>query len=440
MNKRKPDPPEFDISSWIIIGAAFIFGLWPIAIILLLRKLDIIPAWRGSSSGSRVNDTASRFERYRIIIEGNDSMPIEYIASAAGVSFETALREIRQMLARGDFGSEAYINYLTKTLVLKSSGAEGAASAPRSTNSKKSGSKPKKSSSGKTPSTGALGAVLSIIGVLLIAFAGITAISGGSLLLTEGLSLSTVWTLLTALFSCVGGAAAFVVRGRLKKRVRRFSKYLAIIGKRKIFELSALASTVGVSQSTVVRDLEAMIEKGLFSKSAYVDLGLGCIILSPDARPEYKKPEPEQPPESQYAAILREIRELDDAIADPGVSERIVRIEGITAKIFRLVEEKPEKLPQIKSFMSYYLPTTLKLLRSYATFEKQGISGENIDSARRDIERILDTLSVGFAQQLDQLFSSEALDISSDIDVLESMLKKDGLSSDQSNFRVSGGF
>ena len=77
--------------------------------------------------------------------------------------------------------------------------------------------------------------------------------------------------------------------------------------------------------------------------------------------------------------------------------------------------------------MSYYLPTTLKLLDSYATFEKQGITGENIDSARMNIEKTLDTLVQGFSQQLDQLFTADVLDISADIDVLENMMKKDGL-------------
>ena len=134
---------------------------------------------------------------------------------------------------------------------------------------------------------------------------------------------------------------------------------------------------------------------------------------------------------------MKEIRTLNDEIADPAVSERIYKIEDLTGKIFRTVEEKPEKQPQIKSFMSYYLPTTLKLLHSYSLFEKQGISGENIDEARKDIERILDTLVQGYTQQLDQLFQSDAMDISADINVLESMMQKDGLSGESGPFATA---
>ena len=108
--------------------------------------------------------------------------------------------------------------------------------------------------------------------------------------------------------------------------------------------------------------------------------------------------------------------------------DELAENDGGTRRAVIEPDEKPEKKSEIKSFMSYYLPTTLKLLRSYSTFERQGVGGENIDSAKKDIERILDTLVVGFTQQLDQLFKTDVLDISSDIEVLEQMMKKDGLS------------
>ncbi len=437
MNRQPQESHEFDISSWIIIAIAFAV-FWPMGIVLLLRKLNIIPAFRQNSSARSVGAVQKRFDRYESIVKDKDSMAIEHIASAAGVSYDTALKELRQMLAQGKFGTEAYINYRTKTLVFKSLGTEPTQSTPQSAK-RASGTRMKNREVNKKSKTLSSGEVaLGVIGFLLIALSGIFGLISLASFFDTGLSLGTVWMVLTSLFCFLGGISGFGVRSRIKKRTRRFSKYLAVAGDKNLVELSVLARTAGVSESVAVRDIETMIERGLFSKSAYVDIGLGSLILSPDARPEYKNPEPEQPPENQYAAILREIRQLDENILNPSVSARIVQIEEITAKIFKTVEEKPEKLPQIKSFMSYYLPTTLKLLRSYSTFEKQGIDGENIAAARRDIERILDALSKGFAQQLDQLFSSDMLDISSDIDVLESMMKKDGLTGDDSGFQTMG--
>ncbi len=78
--------------------------------------------------------------------------------------------------------------------------------------------------------------------------------------------------------------------------------------------------------------------------------------------------------------------------------------------------------------MNYYLPTTLKILRAYAQMEAQGIEGENITSAKGRIEGMMDKVADGFEKQLDMLFRDEAMDVASDVAVLEQMLGKDGLS------------
>ena len=62
---------------------------------------------------------------------------------------------------------------------------------------------------------------------------------------------------------------------------------------------------------------------------------------------------------------IAEMKRLDDNIADPGISADIVRLEQVSQKIFDEVKRDPKKLPQIRKFMDYYLPTTLKLLNAY---------------------------------------------------------------------------
>ena len=62
---------------------------------------------------------------------------------------------------------------------------------------------------------------------------------------------------------------------------------------------------------------------------------------------------------------IREMKRLDENIADPGISADIVRLEQVSARIFDEVRTHPEKLPQIRRFLDYYLPTTLKLLNAY---------------------------------------------------------------------------
>ena len=124
---------------------------------------------------------------------------------------------------------------------------------------------------------------------------------------------------------------------------------------------------------------------------------------------------------------LRQMQQADIAIQDEAVSEKIRKLEARTSQIFQVVSENPEKLPEIRKFMNYYLPTLVKLLRSYDHLEEQGVEGDNIRRTMQEIERILDTVVEAFDKQLDNLFETEALDISSDIHVLETMLSQEGL-------------
>jgi len=118
---------------------------------------------------------------------------------------------------------------------------------------------------------------------------------------------------------------------------------------------------------------------------------------------------------------------LNDSIEDPKISAQIDHMEAVTAKIIAHVVEHPRKLPQIRKFLNYYLPTTLKILRAYAQMEAQGIEGENIKSAKARIEGMMDKVVDGFEKQLDKLFQDDAMDIRTDVEVLERMLEKDGL-------------
>ena len=127
---------------------------------------------------------------------------------------------------------------------------------------------------------------------------------------------------------------------------------------------------------------------------------------------------------------IAEMKRLDDNIADPGISADIVRLEQVSAKIFEEVRRDPEKLPQIRKFMDYYLPTTLKLLNSYDRMSGTGVSGENIDATLAKVEGIMRTIVAAFEKQLDSLYGAEALDISTDITVLETMMAREGLTED----------
>ena len=132
----------------------------------------------------------------------------------------------------------------------------------------------------------------------------------------------------------------------------------------------------------------------------------------------------------RYQKILDELRRVNDAIPDEEMSDKISRLEAVSAKIFEQAKTDPDKLPRMRKFMDYYLPTSLKLLQTYAELDSQGVEGENITESKHRIEQTMDTLVHAFETQLDQLFAADAMDISADIDVMQNMLRADGLTGD----------
>ena len=131
------------------------------------------------------------------------------------------------------------------------------------------------------------------------------------------------------------------------------------------------------------------------------------------------------------AQAITEMRRLNERIQDEKVSAAIDQMERISGKIFAQVQSDPEKLPQIRRFMDYYLPTTLKLLRAYDEMSSQGVAGENISGTMAKVEQMLDTIVTAFARQLDGLFGADAMDISTDISAMEAMLAREGLTGEQ---------
>lgn len=125
---------------------------------------------------------------------------------------------------------------------------------------------------------------------------------------------------------------------------------------------------------------------------------------------------------------LSEMGRLYMSIKDPEVRQKINEIMRITDKITQDAIADPADIPQIKKFMNYYLPTTIKLLNAYDRMSSQGIEGENLDKSMKNINDMLDAAIVAYKKRLDSLFENQALDIETDIEVMNTMLAREGLS------------
>jgi len=133
---------------------------------------------------------------------------------------------------------------------------------------------------------------------------------------------------------------------------------------------------------------------------------------------------------SKGQALLKQIREANQRINHATLSLQITGLEEVCRQIFKEIQRRPQKAPLIRRSLDYYLPLVLKLLLSYNNMEEQSVQGENVKNTMGKIENVMDTVLMAFHNQLDSLYKDEALDISTDITVLQGMLTQEGLLSD----------
>ncbi|MCD8341637.1 MAG: 5-bromo-4-chloroindolyl phosphate hydrolysis family protein [Clostridiales bacterium] len=229
--------------------------------------------------------------------------------------------------------------------------------------------------------------------------------------------------------------AGMLLWGRSKsKQAKQFRKLLNLVGNADVVSVRALSDAMGCSYDKVCDMLQTMIDAGYLGYRAYLNVATGELVM--DGRPIStqpkqdltKKAEEQELTVEEDKSLLGQIRAVNDAIRDPEMSRKIDRIEEITGHILAYQEKHPAKAAELRKFLSYYLPTTLKVLNTYAELERQQIQGENITATKKRIEGMMDKVVEGFELQLDKLFENDMLDITSDISVLENMLSQDGLS------------
>ena len=248
---------------------------------------------------------------------------------------------------------------------------------------------------------------------------------------------SSNWNaLFTYLCMIVGGGGALAFSLMLK-RVSKLERQLdKVVGDQDNIPLQELFAAAGIPADKGRKILESAIDHGYFGPDAYIDNRTDFLVVRGAAPiPAPPAPEPDPTDETQYEKLLRQLHQAGSALSDPVMQEKAARLEQISARIFALAEKDASKQEQLRKFISYYLPTSLKLLNTYAQLDSQGVDGENITRTKQSIQRSLDLLVTAFENQLDKLFQSDALDVSADIAALEGMLNLDGLSGD-SGFSV----
>ena len=253
--------------------------------------------------------------------------------------------------------------------------------------------------------------------------------------------------IIPGLFMAVGFAGGWS-SGRAYGLIKRFEKYVSLLGERTYAEIASLSSPAGRSADAVRKDLKKMISRHWFHQG-HISADGGTLIVSDATYEQYlvtcrqqkeletkkqqEKAESEKlSPEvremmEQGEAYIHDIHQCNDDIPGEEISAKIDRMENSVRRIFTRVREHPEHIDELRRMMSYYLPTTVKLLRAYADMDRQGVAGENIENSKKEIESTIDTLNEAFDKLFDSMFEDSSLDISTDATVMKNMLAQEGL-------------
>lgn len=218
----------------------------------------------------------------------------------------------------------------------------------------------------------------------------------------------------------------------IKKQNNRMLNYWNILGGNKQFSIEKLSMLANENKQIVYKDLDKMVELQLFPEY-FIDRQHETLVLGnvEEYIKHYQSVAPVEEKKmledasTEAKGFLSELAKMNQSIQNAQMTQRISQIQELTQKIYSVNEEKKGK--DLNRFSSYYLPTTLKLLSTYAQMEQQNIKGENISKSMAEIEEMMSKVVEGFEKQLDQMFQSETMDISADISVLEQMFEKDGL-------------
>lgn len=305
-----------------------------------------------------------------------------------------------------------------------------------------------------------------VAGILLQVFGGIgTGVFGiSAIIFLLSMTMGPWFGGLAFLMGILAGISGIMIGAGVAKRARlkRAERYVQVMQGKDYMNLQELAYLTNTSERYVRKDIKKMIRMGIFPEG-HLDQQEKCLMLNDIVYREYmelekqrgeyaletkaqnkletkakareaKAQEPVKTDNPELNAMIEEgnkcicqLREMNDVIEGEVISQKLYQLENLLKEIFEQIKVHPEQMDEMHKFMDYYLPTTLKLVKAYEEFDRVSVPGEDILSAKAEIEKTLDTINMAFAELLNKLFRDRVFDAATDAQVLKTMLAREGL-------------
>lgn len=262
-------------------------------------------------------------------------------------------------------------------------------------------------------------------------------------------------TMLTVCVLAVGSFLMINSGAKKRRRLERAARYLKLCGSREYVNIKELVQKTGKSSRYLIKDINKMIQLGIYPEG-HLDHQNSCLMLNQNIYNQYLKLEDErrareingqvaqvsEQPDinenqteletmaSEGKEYIRRLQELNNDIEGEVISTKLFYMENLLTDLFHRVEANPDQIPKIQRLMEYYLPMTIKLVTAYSDFDRISAPDQDILSAKAEIEKTLDTINHAFGEILNSLYRDVALDVTTDAQVLQSMMAREGLTNE----------
>lgn len=262
---------------------------------------------------------------------------------------------------------------------------------------------------------------------------------------------------------CLCGIIAAVSGFRGTRLVRRFEQYRALLADTSVMNIADIAHGMQRTPQDVLRDIRKFIEKRWLKQGHLVEHDT-ALVLTDAAWNEYIALEQRRRAAAAHSAAdaktagsaaasdtadglpeaaravyeasrahLDYMREKKPCIHSAQTAREAAELIGTAEKILGRLLEYPACAAQLDTFAHYFLPSARKLFDNYIQIEDDSGASGTAAKTLDEITQALCTLSGAFERLLDSLYHDTALDVSSDIAVLNTVLAREGLSGRQIN-------
>lgn len=257
-----------------------------------------------------------------------------------------------------------------------------------------------------------------------------------------------------------------IIRRAQAARRDLIRKYVSVMIRKPRWTAKEIAACVGVYESRAVQDLTMLFDEGIINvapesyayaydadfinRQSEVDEDSFSFSVddvhesapkktkgrkkkSDDDGIDLKRPEKGTENAELFDKVfdyIKRIKKANDRIPDEQFTAEINEIEKIATQIYSGAMQRPKVMGDMRKFVNYYLPTTLKLLESYAELNERSIVTPAMNDTMDNIRNALKDIKEAFYKMYENIFSYTSMDISTEIGALENVLMSEGLLKD----------